>query len=180
MASSVTGAVVGTFKVGMGVKVGPPIFRPDKPKILLKGKTFITTVISGAVYQVQPPKARMTVRAKVYGLIVNGGPILGSSRITLKGKPGLRLVTPDKAVVAKARLTLRGKHYNRVSSYTMQPGKPKVILRGQKMGKIGSAGMVPTVPVSILLAPSPAVDEGQLVPSPAYTGLLVPTVEEFV
>ena len=100
--------------------------------------------------------------------------------VTLRGKTGLRLVTPGRQVTGKPPMTLKGKHYNLNKSAIIQPHKPKLILIGGALGRVGKAGMVPTIPVAEILTPTPARDEGSLVPTPAYTELLVPTVEEFV
>lgn len=187
MASSVTGAIVGTFKVGTGVKVGPPTFHPDKPKLLLRGKTFHIN-IAGDLKQVVVPKARMTLKFSSihpYSLVISStvapsagvGPLL-----ILRGKTGLRIVTPGRQVTGKARMTLRGKAVRRNTSSTQQPGKAKLILRAKEINKIGKAGLVPTVPTAEILVPSAVQGYGNLVPTPAYTDqeLLVPTQEEFV
>jgi hypothetical protein len=191
MASSVTGAIVGTFKVGTGVVVGPPTFRPDKPKLQLRGKHFVVN-IAGDLKQVVVPKGKMILGlvdiahpASEYVVKVSStvapsagvGPLL-----ILRGKTGLRIVTPGRQVTGKARMTLKGKPFNRVTSQTMRPGKAKLILRAQEINKIGKAGLVPTIPTAKILVPSAVQEYGNLVPTPAYTDqeLLVPTQEEFV
>lgn len=176
--TTLVGAVVGNFIVGDGTLVGPPIYSPAKPTILLKGKPFVTTVIAGDIKLVQPGKARMRLVGEDAQPGVSSTISPSPPMLTLAGKV-IRLVLPTKVVMVKAQIVLEGRHYNRVTSYVMQPLKPKVILRGGAVGRVGKAGMLPTIPATIILTPSPAQD-GLLVPTAAYTGLLMPTVEESV
>lgn len=180
MASSIVGSIVGTFKVGDGHKVGPPLFRPDKPHLTLKGGHYTVNIVA-QLKIVYPPKARMKLAAKGYVIAASSTvKFIPNPHVTLRGKTGLRLVTPGRQVTGKPPMTLKGKHYNLNKSTTIQPHKPKLILKGKQINRIGKAGLVPTIPVAEILTPSAPRDEGSLVPSPAYTGLLVPTVEEFV
>jgi hypothetical protein len=183
------GAIVGTFKVGDGHKVGPPIFQPAKARMTLKGQHVQINVVA-MLKQVNPQKARMILGLsdlqhppKTYTLIVSStakpSPS-GMPKLILKGKPGLRLVTPGRQVTGKPRMTLRSKTFRLNRSNTPRPGKARLTLRGGAITKVGKAGLVPTVPTAKILVPS-GVQESGLVPTPAYTdGLLVPTVEEFV
>jgi|SRR5262252_9543520 len=190
MASKWVGAVVGTFKVGDGTKVGPPVFQPDKPKITLRGKAF-RTFVAADLKQVNPGKARMILNLTDIQHPPNTYTINVSSTVrpsptalahlTLKGKPNLRIVTPGRQVTGKPRMTVRGKAFKVNRSVKPQFGKARLILRGGAIHKVGKAGLVPTVPVVGLLVPTAVQGYGNLVPSEAYTGdLLVPTVEEFV
>jgi hypothetical protein len=180
------GAIVGKFVVGDGTVVGPPRFQPAKPKLTLKGKPF-QTFVAGDLKQVNPAKGRMVLGlvdinhpAIEYSVNVSStvAPSAGAGPLLiLRGKAGLRLVTPGRQVTGKPRLTLRGKHINRVTSITVQPGKAKLSLTGGTLGRVGKAGLTPSPPIDRPLLPSPAQEE-LLVVTPAYTdGLLVPTVE---
>lgn len=177
------GAIVGEFVVGDGTVVGPPIFQPAKPKLILRGKS-LQTFVAADLKQVNPPKARMPLRGE--GFQVAASSTVALTPVTapfliLRGKSGLRLVTPGRQVTGKPRLILRGKQVSRVTSMTMQPGRAKLILRGGAITRVGKAGLVPTVPVTEILTPTGAQDFGDLVPTPAYTDdLLVPTVERTV
>ena len=184
------GAIVGKFVVGDGTVVGPPVFQPAKPHLTLRGKSF-QTYITADLKQVNPGKGRMllgfvdiTHPALKYAINVSGAvsftPVT-APKLTLRGKTGLRLVTPGRQVTGKPRMTLKAKHFNRVTSMTMQPGKAKLILTGGAITKVGKAGLVPSIPVAEILSPTGVQDFGNLVPTPAYTDdLLVPTVEEVV
>lgn len=188
--SVLVGAVVGRFIVGDGTKVGPPVFQPAKPHLTLRGKSFKLN-IAADIKQVVPGKARMylglvdiahppNVYAVKVSSTVKPSPTT-APLLTLRGKTGLRIVTPNRQIVGKAKLTLKGKHVNRVTSMTVQPHKAKLILKGGELGRAGKAGLIPTIPVTKVLTPSAAQASGSLVPTPAYTdGLLAPTVEEFV
>jgi hypothetical protein len=178
--SAWTGAIVGDFIVGSGMLVGPPVFQPAKPKLILKGKKFTTQVIAGDVKRIVVGKPRLSLRGKHYDTYASSTPqFTPNPRLILRGK-AIRLVLPTKAPQNKSKLILRGKHYNRVTSYTIQPRKPKIILKGGALGRVGKAGMVPSPARGVILTPSPSADR-VLVPTAAYTGdLLVPTVEEFV
>jgi hypothetical protein len=180
------GSIVGTFKVGDGHKVGPPVFQPAKARMTLKGQHVQVNVVA-MLKQVNPPKARMTLRKTALStLALNVSSTAKPSptaipKLILKGKPGLRLVTPGRQVTGKPKITLRSKTYRLNRSNTARLGKAKMILRGEALTKVGKAGLVPTVPTTKILVPSGVQDHGSLVPTPAYTdGLLVPTVEEFV
>lgn len=181
--SAWVGAIVGKFTVGDGTKVGPPVFQPAKPKLTLRGKHF-QTLVAGNLRQVNPPKAKMYLGGESFVITASStvAPTAGvGPLLILRGKSGLRIVTPGRQVTGKPRLTLRGKHFNRVTSITVTPQKPKLILRAKALGRIGKAGLVPTIPTDRPLTPSPALPEDNLVPTPAYTGgLLVPTVERTV
>jgi hypothetical protein len=181
--SAWAGAIVGKFVVGDGTKVGPPVFQPAKSKLTLRGKHFVVN-IAGDLKQVTPPKAKMRLSGESYALAASStvAPTAGvGPLLILRGKSGVRIVTPGRQVTGKPKLTLRGKHFNRVTSMTVTPKIPKLILRGGELGRVGKAGLVPTVPADRPLTPSPALPENNLVPTPAYTdGLLVPTVERTV
>src|SRR5215831_11689360 len=116
MASKWVGAVVGTFKVGDGTKVGAPKFQPDKPHLTLKGQHFQVNVVA-MLKQVNPPKARMTLTKKplsTIDLLVNSTVKPSPTTLThliLKGKTGLRLVTPGRQVTGKPWLRLKGKTF---------------------------------------------------------------------
>src|SRR5262245_14188698 len=191
MASKWVGAVVGTFKVGDGTKVGPPKFQPDKPRMTLKGTHFNVNVVA-MLKQVNPPKARMILNLtdiqhppNTYVLNVSStvkpSPT-ATAKLILRGKAGLRLVTPGRQVTGKPRMTVKGKTFKVNRNQVMRPGKTKLILRGKSIQKIGKAGLVPTVPTAKILIPTAVQEYGSLAPTPAYTDqeLLVPTVEEFV
>jgi hypothetical protein len=77
-------------------------------------------------------------------------------------------------------MTIKAKGFRVNRSMTMRPGKARMTLRGGPLTKVGKAGLVPTVATPKILVPSAFHDEGNIVPTPAYTELLVPTVEEFV
>jgi hypothetical protein len=176
--TTLVGAIVGEFIVGDGTLVGPPVYSPAKPRLILKGGAFALAVITGDVEHVNLLKPHLTLAGKGFGVNVNSTVSPTVPELILASKI-IRLVLPTKVPLDKSNLILRGKQYARVTSYTVQPQKPKLILRGGAITKVGKAGMVPTVPVTITLTPSPA-GSSVLVPTPAYTELLVPTVEEFV
>ena len=186
MASKWVGAVVGTFVVGDGTVVGPPVFQPDKPKITLKGKSFQTQV-AAQLKQVNPGKAKMTLKRPQFSTLeliasstVKPSPT-ALTKLTLKGKTGLRIVTPGRQVTGKPHITLKAKTFKVNRDQTMRPGKGKMTLRGGAITKAGKAGLVPTLPYSRNLIPTAVVMYGNLAPSPAEDrDLLVPTVEEFV
>jgi hypothetical protein len=180
-----TGSIVGKFLVGDGHKVGAPSFQPAKPRMTLKGQHVNINVVA-MLKQVNPGKARMTLRkpansalALIVSSTVKPSPT-ATTKLTLKGKPGLRLVTPGRQVTGKPRMTLKSKAYRVNRSVTMRPGIAKLTLRGGPLTKVGKAGLVPTVATPKILAPHASADQGNIVPTPAYTELLVPTVEEFV
>jgi len=180
------GSIVGTFKVGDGHKVGPPVFQPAKARMTLKGQHVQVNVVA-MLKQVNPPKARMTLRkVATSALALNVSSTAKPSpsampKLILRGKGGYRLVTPGRQVTGKPRMTLRSKTYRVNRSNSPRLGKARMTLRGGAITKAGKAGLVPTVPTAKILVPTGVQDHGSLVPTPAYTdGLLVPTVEEFV
>jgi len=179
------GSIVGQFKVGDGHKVGAPIFQPAKARMTLRGQHFNVNVVA-MLKQVNPPKARMTLRktaTSTFAFTVSSTVRPSPSampKLTLRGKAGYRLVTPGRQVTGKPRITLRSKTYRLNRSMTMRPGKARMTLRGGPITKVGRAGLVPSVPTAKILVPTGARDSGNLVPTPAYTELLVPTAEEFV
>jgi hypothetical protein len=180
-----TGSIVGQFKVGDGHTVGAPRFQPAKARMTLKGQHFQVNVVA-MLKQVNPPKGRMilTADAGAYELDASSSVTLTPTvlpKLILRGKGGYRLVTPGRQVTGKPQMTLRGKPFRVNRSDTLRPGKARMLLKGGPLTKVGKAGLVPTVPVTEILTPTPVQDYGNLVPNEAYTGdLLVPTVEEFV
>jgi hypothetical protein len=182
-----TGSIVGKFLVGDGHKVGAPSFQPAKPRMTLKGQHFNVNVVA-MLKQVNPGKAKMILGLsdlqhppRKYTINVSSTVSPPAKpKLTLKGKPGLRLVTPGRQVTGKPRMTLKGKVFRVNRSVTMRPGIAKMTLRGGPLQKVGKAGLVPTVATSKILVPHASADQGNIVPTPAYTELLVPTVEEFV
>jgi len=183
VASKWVGAVVGTFKVGDGTKVGAPKFQPDKPHLTLKGQHFQINVVA-MLRQVTPPKGRMYLAAKGYTYDIDSKVSISPGvlpKLIVKGGKPYRIVTPGRQVTGKPQLKLAAKTFRVNRSQSPRPGKAKLILKGGAITKAGKAGLVPTVPYTRILTPTAVADEGNLVPTPAYTGdLLVPTVEEFV
>lgn len=179
MASTWLGAIVGKFKVGDGTVVGPPRFRPDKPKLTLKGKPF-TTIVIADLKTVNLGKPKLTLRfgsLQPFSLIVSSTVTVNEPVLTLRGKI-LRTVDPNKVSLSTpARLTLRGKTLTVNRSYIISIGKAKLTLRGGRIGRAGKAGLVPTTPQSVGLAPTPTQPD-DLVPTVAKPGLLTPTKEE--
>lgn len=170
MASALVGAVVGTFKVGDGTKVGVTTFQADKPKIILKGKAFSTLAVQD-LKQMVVGKPKLTLLGKTVLPEVSGGPIFTTtSRLTLRGK-AYRYVIPTKAVLGRGKMNLRGRSYVVGLSVTVVVGKPKIILEGKEIAKAGRAGMIPSAPRTILLTPTGAVSTGFLVPSPMPTAV---------
>lgn len=179
MASKLIGAIVGTFKVGTGVKVGPPTFQPDKPKITLKGGPFVTRVL-GDLQSIPMGKGRMTLVAKHYDYAsAYSVGVPGTPKIILKGK-AFEPKLPDKQAIATPRITLKAKGFIINKSASMQIGKPKLLLKGKTPGKVGKAGLVPLVPTEIYGTPS-VPREKLLVPTAAYPSeLLVPTTVKVI
>lgn len=180
--TALVGAIVGEFIVGDGTVVGPPIWTGSKPHLILAGKSFTTHVIAGNVYTVYLAKARLKLAGRGYDLDVSSSITLTPATaplLNLRGKSYV-VILPTQVHLAKASMTLAGKHFNRVTSYVLPVGKSHLILKGKQINRVGRAGLIPTAPVTIILTPTtPHADTG-LVPSPAYTELLVPTAEKFV
>jgi len=179
------GAVVGTFLVGDGHVVGPPVFQPAKPKMTLKGKHFQVNVVA-MLKQVNLAKATMplglsdiTHPPNYYFVNVSSkvSPAPTSlPKLTLRGKAGLRIVTPGRQVTGRPRMTVKAKTFRLNRSNAPRIGKAKMTLRGGKITKVGKAGLVPSIPINELLVPSGIQAYGNLSPSPASgDDLLVPT-----
>jgi hypothetical protein len=184
--SAVVGAVVGTFKVGDGHKVGPPVFQPSKPQLILRGKPF-NIIVAGDLKQVNPGKAQMVLGVPfghALDLSISSAvrPSPGAlSGLYLNGKT-FRTVTPGRQITGKPQMLLAGKPFTINRSQSPKFGKAQLILRGGAIHKAGKAGLVPTVPVSRLLVPTAIQDDGTLVPTVVDPDrdLLVPTTVEYV
>ena len=171
------GQFVGEFIVGEAV-VAPPCAHLLKARLTLKGKPFQVNVYSNLT-QINQIKARLTLRGKSFQVNVSSTVTIASPpRLLLNGKE-LRTVDPSKMIVGKPRLVLRGKAFTINLSQIVQPGKAKLILRGGEIRKVGKAGLIPTQCVVAVLSPS-ACQGMNLVPSPAYTEVLVPSKVEQV
>ena len=186
VASASTGSIVGTFKVGDGHKVGPPSYLPGPPQLTLRGKP-INIVVAGDLKQVNPGKAQMTLGTpfgSAIGLSISSSVTPSQtalSKLSLNGKT-FRTVTPGRQITGKPAMLLAGKTIRVNVSQTPRFGKAQLILRGGSLGKVGKAGLVPTVPVAGLLVPDAVVEYGELAPTPTDPDreLLVPTVVEYV
>ena len=178
MASKLVGAVVGTFKVGSGVKVGQLAFQPDKPKLTLRGGAYKITIVAD-LKQVTPGKPKLTLRAKHYDVSGTVYLSFNKARMTLRGK-GFRPVEPTKVeVAARPQMQLRGKHYNIVLTVSVGIGKPKLILRGKQIRRVGKAGLIPTIPEAVYLTPT-AEESHALDPTREESVLLTPTPQVYV
>jgi hypothetical protein len=178
MASKLVGAVVGTFKVGSGVKVGQLVFQPDKPKLTLRGGAYKITIVAD-LKQVTPGKPKLTLRGKQVDATGTVFLSFNKARMTLRGKT-FRPVEPTKVELpARPQLQLRGKHYNIVLTVSVGIGKPKLILRGKQIRRVGKAGLIPTIPTAELLSPTVA-KSAILTPSYEEQVILTPTPQVYV
>lgn len=173
MASRLIGAIVGTFKVGTGVKVGQPTFQPDRPKLILKGGAYVVRQL-GDLKSVTPGKGKMLLVAEPVSVSHVYSVSMGIPKLTLKGKT-YEAKEPYRMRIGTPRITLKAKGYVLNRSAIIVVGKPKLLLKGKTPTKVGKAGLVPLVPTQIYGTPTqPRV--GLLVPTAAYPSkLLVPT-----
>lgn len=174
MASKLIGAIVGTFKVGTGMKVGQPTFQPDRPKMTLRGGAFQINLISGDFKVVTPGKAKMTLNAEAVAVTHTFSLAVLPPRLTLKGRE-FRAIEPDKVRLGTPYLLLKGKAITLNRSSILQLGKARMLLKGGPVAKVGRTGLIPAPVAEEMLVPTEAASGGYLVPTPAYTELLVPT-----
>lgn len=180
MASALVGAVVGGFVVGDGTLVGQTTFQPAKVKLNLKGKGYITRVVSDLKLNTLSHQPDLTLKSKAITVIVSGGATYAAGpKLIARGKP-IRLVTPTKTPQGKPRMIERGRPFGVVVSPVIAVGKSRLILRGGRIKKVGRAGMIPSVPQAGLLTPTPAGADADLAPSPAQAETLTPSGEVIV
>lgn len=175
MAADLRLALVGRAVVGES-RVGElRVLHDVRPKLHLVGKQYSITKIEDAEIALFPAHPRMLLKAKAFQLNFDNQAQLGKGRLRLRGGT-FTIQLPVIASMGDPKLRLVGKPFTLGLSTTIQFGKPVLRLRAHAPRRVGVAGLAPTVPVTIILTPSPA-QAGVLTPTAAQEGLLVPTRE---
>lgn len=167
-------AIVGTFLVGTRL-VGENSLQFAKSQLQLQGRTFSLVVANATETVVFPSSPKLQLLPQPFSLRVNQTVVVSASpKLQLVGR-AFTVSTSQSLGLGSARLLLVGRSYGFVISQSWPFGKPVLLLVGRPPRRVGVPWLLPTVPATIILTPSPAEVTAILVPTVAETKTLVPT-----
>jgi hypothetical protein len=168
--------ICGTFLCGQTL-CGTWTATEGRSTLVLKPRTFSITTVVGPIISLSVNRPKLLLNARSFAKELSTTKSLGRPRLVLA--PRAFTIPPFLTVplTGKPKLILRARALTLSLSSSPVFRRPKLMLLGRPLLRAGQAGLVPTLPASIILTPSPPAT-GLLVPTVPEVGLLVPTSEE--
>jgi hypothetical protein len=145
----------------------------DEPQLILQPRTFSITITEGPLIRLTVNRPVLFLNARPFDKQTDSSLAFGRPTLRLLGKPFV--LQPFLGVLLnKPVLYLRGKAILLGVSSELQFGRPLLILLGGRISRVGRAGLIPTVPESRPLQPTPDYSS-TLAPATAVSRTLVAT-----